>query len=521
MLRLLMFIGLPVAFVVLMMEAQSSENFRRSLGRVGFLAGQILLALGARQVWLATETMGAEKSKRGSWFWSTSVRRVWYVVTVGTPLVLGGLAVLGYYYTAMQLESRLIATIWLSLGLVIVHSTLMRGLLMAYRDLAIRRAKERRASEAAAAAAATATGIVGAQGAEVNIVPEPTFKLSDINEQTKKLVRMAMLVALFVGFGLIWVEVLPALRVLRRVEIWPQPFRILEAINSDVTPGTLTLADAILASMIALVTFAATRNLPGLLEMTVLRQLTIDSGARYAITAVCRYVITVLGIILAVGQLGIAWTHVQWLVAAVSVGLGFGLQEIFANFVSGLILLFERPIRIGDVVSVGDVTGKVTRIRIRATTITDWDMRELVVPNREFITSRVMNWTLTDTLARMTLKVGVAYGTDPHLPRKLLLEVAEKNSNVLKEPPPHALCDEFGESTMIYTLRVYLPSLDVFLQTRHELHAGISHAFRTAGIEIAFPQRDIHIRSGEIEDFSRVNGDAESGNASSSSTRNG
>ena len=229
--------------------------------------------------------------------------------------------------------------------------------------------------------------------------------------------------------------------------------------------------------------------------MTVLQRLPLDAGARYAATTVSRYVIFVVGVSFCFHEIGIGWSNVQWLIAAMTVGLGFGLQEIFANFVSGLILLFERPIRIGDVVSVGEVTGKVTRIRIRATTITDWDMRELVVPNKEFITARVMNWTLSDTTARMTLKVGVAYGTDPELTRRLLLEVADKNANVLKEPAPHALFNEFGDSTLNFILRVYLPSLDVFLKTRHELHSGINAAFQNAGIEIAFPQRDIHIRS--------------------------
>jgi potassium efflux system protein len=223
--------------------------------------------------------------------------------------------------------------------------------------------------------------------------------------------------------------------------------------------------------------------------------LTLDAGARYAVTAVSKYIITVIGVVVAFGQLGIGWSQVQWLVAAVSVGLGFGLQEIFANFVSGLVLLFERPIRIGDIVSVGDVTGKVSRIRIRATTITDWDLRELVVPNKEFITGRVMNWTLSDTVSRMTIQVGVAYGTDPELTKQTLLKVAAAHPLVLKEPPPHALFDAFGDSTLNFTLRVYMASRDSYLELRHDLHKGIDAAFREAGIEIAFPQRDLHIRS--------------------------
>ena len=440
-LRMLLIVGLPLAFVFLMTESQANENIKHTLGRVAFLIAQGLLAWGAHQAWHAMDGITPERAKYHPWMWKKGFRRVWYFGTVGSPVALAVLAFVGYYYTATQLESRLIGSIWLTLSLVIVHAMLIRGMLIAYRDLAIRRARERRAAEAVAANAAAG---VSKTGAETAIVAQPAVKLADINEQTRRLVRLAILAAWFIGMSLIWVEVLPARRALKRVELWPHPFAILDALANGKTPGTLTLADAITAAFIAVVTAAAARNIPGLLEITILRPLTIDSGARYAITTVSRYVITVLGVLMTVGQLGIVWSQVQWLIAAISVGLGFGLQEIFANFVCGLILLFERPIRIGDVVTVGDVTGKVTRIRIRSTTITDWDLRDLVVPNKELITARVMNWTLTDTTARMTIKVGVAYGTDTNLVRRLLIEIAEKNPNVLKDPPPHALFDDFG-----------------------------------------------------------------------------
>lgn len=476
--RGLMVLGLPTAMIVMMTEAQTSEPFKNTLGRSGFLAAQGLLVFYSYRI-------SSVATREGDPWW-LRVRRFWQFVAIGGSVTFAVMAVVGYYFTAVQLERRLFLSIGVTFVTLILHATLVRWLLLAYRDLALRRMRERRAAVAAASSGSTVPTEVA--------IPEPVVTLTDINLQTRKLLRMAVFAALLIGLWLIWIEVLPALKVFRRVVLWPHPFQILDAITPPAA-GTLTLGDGILALVIAFVTFAAGRNVPGLLEVTVLRRLTLDAGARYAVTAVSKYVITVIGVVVAFGQLGIGWSQVQWLVAAVSVGLGFGLQEIFANFVSGLVLLFERPIRIGDIVSVGDVTGKVSRIRIRATTITDWDLRELVVPNKEFITGRVMNWTLSDTVSRMTIQVGVAYGTDPELTKKILLQVAAAHPLVLKEPPPHALFDAFGDSTLNFTLRVYMANRDYFIELRHDLHTAIDAAFRREGIELAFPQRDLHIRS--------------------------
>jgi potassium efflux system protein len=182
-------------------------------------------------------------------------------------------------------------------------------------------------------------------------------------------------------------------------------------------------------------------------------------------------------------------------VAAISVGLGFGLQEIFANFVSGLVILFERPIRVGDIVTISDVSGVVSRIRIRATTITTWDRKELIVPNKEFITGRLLNWTLSDHVNRVEIKVGVAYGSDVGRVQSLLQKLASDHPHVLPDPAPIATFEGFGDSTLIFVLRCYLATLEHRLAVIHELHAGIHDTFRREQIEIAFPQRDLHLRT--------------------------
>ncbi len=180
-------------------------------------------------------------------------------------------------------------------------------------------------------------------------------------------------------------------------------------------------------------------------------------------------------------------------------GLGFGLQEIFANFVSGLIILFERPIRVGDVVTVGEVSGTVSRIRTRATWITAFDRKELLVPNKEFVTGQLINWTLSDAVLRLSIPVGIAYGSDTNRAIEVLEQVAKKSWRVLADPRPHVFFIAFGDSSLSFELRVFVRSADQLFAARHDLHMGIDKAFREAGIEIAFPQRDLHLRSVPVE----------------------
>jgi potassium efflux system protein len=200
--------------------------------------------------------------------------------------------------------------------------------------------------------------------------------------------------------------------------------------------------------------------------------------------------------VIALNSIGLRWSKLQWLIAALSVGLGFGLQEIVANFISGLIVLFERPFRVGDTVTVGDVHGTVTRIRIRATTIEDWDRKELIVPNKDFITGKLINWSLTEHIMRIKVPVGIAYGSDTDLAEKLLLKVARSNPMVLKSPEPLAVFLSFGDNSLNFELRVWIKNIDDWIPMLHAINRAIDKEFRQAGITIAFPQRDVHLDAG-------------------------
>ena len=242
-------------------------------------------------------------------------------------------------------------------------------------------------------------------------------------------------------------------------------------------------------------TFVAASNVPGLLELTVLRRLNLEPGGSFAVTTTVRYILILGGILLAFGKIGITWSKVQWIAAAVTVGIGFGLQEVIANFVAGLILLFERPIRLGDIVTIGDASGKVTRIEIRATTILQFNNRELIVPNKDLITGTLINWTLSDPILRIEVPVGIAYGSDTERAREILLQVAQDNPHVRKDPKPDVLFSAFGVSSLDFQLRAYVSTIDDMLPAKNELFFAVDQEFRKAGIEIAFPQTDIHIRS--------------------------
>ena len=284
--------------------------------------------------------------------WFSRLRFVWYPAGWMLPLALAVLAMMGYYYTAQQLAERIAITAGLVLGVVLVRSFLLRWVLMRRRHLAMKQARERRA---AAQADARPSGDA-AVGSVIPAPAAPNLDLATINTQTRHLVEYSLAVACFVGIWLAWVDVLPALRGLERVVLW-------QAIGDS---NAFTLADLGIAALVAMTSLIAAKNIPGLLEMTLLQRLSVEPAVRYTIGTVSRYAITVVGLVSVCHSVGISWDKVQWLVAAISVGLGFGLQEIFANFISGLIILFERPIRVGDVVTVAEVSGVVSRIRMRA-----------------------------------------------------------------------------------------------------------------------------------------------------------
>lgn len=314
------------------------------------------------------------------------------------------------------------------------------------------------------------------------------------DRQVRSFGRLAVTAVAVVGLVWAWREQVPALWSMASTELWSVGRRAATATSPAAAGTPVTIAD--LAAFVAActVTVVLVRDLPGLLNALVLRRFPIDRSLRYAIVALARNVMVIVGLVFALGALHIRWEDVQWLAAGVTVGLGFGLQEIFANFVSGVIVLAERPVRVGDLVTVDGVTGKVTRISTRATTLLDFDNKDVVIPNKALITNPIVNWTLGDTTVREIVRVGVAYGTDLAAATELLREAAAGTKGVLAVPDPQVQVQGFGASAVDVDVVVWLSTDEGTRAVRHELCLRIDRVFRERGIEIAFPQLDIHVR---------------------------
>ncbi len=432
-------------------------------------------------------------------------RYLWLGALASVLPLLAILWLTGFSYTGEVLSTSYLSSFWLILWILMLSGLLTRWLVLSSQKLEFQAAIERRdAARASERAAREAGGEAPAVEEAEFEVAEPQIDFTALSSDGKLLLNSTLLFVAATWLWWIWAPIIPALGFLETIALWSRS----AVVNGETVRVPVTLWDLILVVVIGIVTWVAAKGLPSLVELFILHRTRMSPGARYAITTLLRYTIIGIGAVLIVNLLGVSWSKAQWLVAALGVGIGFGLQEIVANFISGLVLLFERPIRVGDVVTVGDTSGVVTRIQIRATTIRDWDRRELLVPNKEFITGRLLNWSLTDDIIRLMVPIGVAYGSDVMLAMKLAEEAAREHPEVLDDPAPFIIFEGFGDNSLQLGLRAYLPSLEHRMTTKSELNAAINSKYEEAGIMIAFPQRDVHLDTRRPLDIRLVQEDA-------------
>ena len=259
--------------------------------------------------------------------------------------------------------------------------------------------------------------------------------------------------------------------------------------SQRISVGLLLVSTGILYA-----SFLASWIIQKLLVDEVIFKRRFEKGVRISIGRLFHYAIIIVGFLFTISMLGFEISKITIMLSALGVGIGFGLQGIVNNFVSGLILLFERPVRVGDVIQITGDWAEIKNIGIRATTVQTFDRADRIIPNADLIANEVTNWTLTNRQIRLIIPVGVAYGSDVDLVTETLMNCAQTNPKVAKRPEPKVRFLNFGESTLDFELRVFISDFDLRIEVRDTLNRQIDRCFRDANIEIAFPQRDVHLR---------------------------
>jgi potassium efflux system protein len=442
------------------------------LGRLTLLLSLFLLGSHLiRQVWQDLQTRSEQP------LMTNKIRLRLVLIACLIAVVVG--VFWGLRYSVSIVTSRLVATLWIGFGLLIVHNLLLRWLYL----MRLRLHHAERLIADTDQSIGEARSVVAEEEEEANLV--------NIGAETRRLLNTATVSAAVIALLYLWKPLFPVIDAFARVTLWTST----AVVDGESVTTLITLETLVLIIFLAAITFYAARRLPALVELVLRSRTRITRGSRYAAITLLSYGIVGIGTVIALSALGLRWSQLQWLVAALGVGIGFGLQEIIANFISGLIILFERPIRVGDIVTVGDKDGIVTKIRIRATTIRDFDGRELLVPNKEFITARLLNWSLSDSKVRLVIPVGIAYGSDLEEALSILGQITDEYPKILDDPEPSIIFGNFGENALELTARFFIGSFDDYWPLTTEVRGEIYKRFTEAGIVIAYPQRDIHFDS--------------------------
>lgn len=428
----------------------------------------------------------------------------WTIAVVGclTPLTLTIMLALGYYYTVIQLLNRVAITLYIFFLYFITSNTLRRELYVAENQMLMAarakllaqnnesvdqdkspdaNTKRRNAAQSAAQGSVNSKRGIQVQALRLDLVNTRSFKLFN-----------GFILCVFLYFMYLqWNDLAGVLNYLNQVYLWT---KISIVDGKEVITNYLSLGHLLLAIIIVIVTTILAKNLPNLLErLFLLRSNSNNKSTSYTVKIISFYAIATIGIIMAAGVMGISWDNLQWLVAALSVGLGFGLQEIFGNFVSGIILLFERQLRVGDIVTLNSLSGTVSKIRIRATTIIAFDNKEVVIPNKQFITSALTNWSLSNTITKLEFEVGIAYDADINKAKDLLRGIMRRCKNLNRDKKPVVYVKNLNASAITLLCEVYVNEIGKRKETFDYLSTETLRLFGEHNIEIPFDRLDVTV----------------------------
>lgn len=478
--RMSVWLIIPLMMALITFENYNEREFAGTLGRLCFIFLCIALSLVTNSLKRAGIPLYLDKRGSGE----NVINVALWGLLLSAPLVAAFASALGYLSTSQALLARLETSVAIWFFLLVVYHVIRRWMLIQRRRIAFDRAKQRRADILAQRAREEGSAHSHSSSTEGSIdVEEPIIDLDVISAQSLRLVRSILTMIALVSVIILWSEIHSAFGFLENIRLWD----VSSTINGIESVQPITMGSLLIAILVLIITAQLVRNLPALLELALLQHLDLTPGTGYAISTITKYLVILFGGLLGFSLLGIEWAKFQWLVAALGLGLGFGLQEIFANFVSGLIILFEKPIRIGDTVTIRDLTGSVTKINTRATTISDWDRKEIIVPNKAFITEQFINWSLSDSITRVVLTVPAPAETSSEEVTAVLMTAAQRCTLVLETPPPEVYLVDIQQGIQIFELRIYAAEMGHRMPLRHEIHQLILAGYREHGITLPFP----------------------------------
>lgn len=480
-------IGFVVPLIMLLIgfDNLDERHFSATLGRVCFILICGALSLVTVSLKRAGIPLYLDKEGNGENF----ISNILWNVMICIPLIAALASCIGYLATAQALLARVETSLAIWFLLLIIYHIIRRWMLIQRRRIAFDRARNRRA-EILAQRAKGEEETTATQSSETD-VDEPVIDLDAISARSLRLVRSILTLIALVSVIVLWSEIHSAFGFLENIRLWDASTTV-QGVES-LEP--ITLGSVLIAVLVLIITTQLVRNMPALLELALLQHLNLTPGTGYAITTLTKYVLILIGGLTGFSMIGIDWSKLQWLVAALGVGLGFGLQEIFANFISGLIILFEKPIRIGDTVTIRDLTGSITRINTRATTITDWDRKEIIVPNKAFITEQFINWSLSDSVTRVVLTIPAAAEANSEEVTAVLLTAAQRCQYVLDTPQPEAFLVDLQQGIQLFELRIHAAEMGHRMPLRHELHQLILRGYHEHGLEMPFPPFQVRMET--------------------------
>lgn len=407
-------------------------------------------------------------------------------IMICAPIAAGISCTYGYLFTAQILLTRLETSLFIWALLLIIYHIIRRWMFIQRRRIAFKRAKKKRTIQfflrTQNDSNISLQSNLKKQLFSNNENDKKVLDLDTISNKSLQLIRSIITLIALLSMTLLWSELRFAFSFLENITLWDVNFTIKGVDN--IQP--ITLNTLIIIIVVIIITTITVRNLPALLELTLLQHLHLSPGTSYAITTLTKYILMLLGNLIGFSLVGIEWNKIQWLIAALGVGLGFGLQEIFANFISGLMILFEKPIRIGDTITIQNITGNVTKINTRATIVTDWDHRETIIPNKEFITKQFINWSLSNSITRITLTIPVPVQIDIDKIPNILLKIIQQSPLALNQPSPEIYLINLNQGFPIFEMRIYTKDIKSRIPLRHQINTNIIQYYKNNGLNVPF-----------------------------------